>query len=86
MKLTVVQWTAIFSVVLLALVAVHWAMSSAPKPVVTGISTITPVTNATNLSGTNPQTVASQAQGRRDLGNSIPVYYSPSDPTISWLA
>lgn len=86
MKLSVVQWTAILSMVFLLLVAGHWALSSAPKPTITGVSSITPVTNATNLSGTNPQSVSSQEQGRKDLGNSIPVYYSPIDTTIPWLA
>ena len=88
MKLSLVQWIAILGVVFLLLIAAHWAMSDAPKPTISTpiFSPITPITNATNLSGTNPQSVASQEQGRKDLGNSIPVYYSPTDPTISWLS
>lgn len=80
MKLTVVQWTAILGSVFLVLVALHWALSSAPKP--TYVAAIKPSTNATNLTGTPPVVVSDQDSAAKALAQGQAVFFEPVDPTL----
>ena len=81
MKPTTVHWVAILGTVALALVAIHWAMSStAPKP--TYVAAIQPVTNATNLSSVPPVAVSDQDSAAQALNRGQPVYFEPIDPTL----
>jgi hypothetical protein len=75
------QWISILGLLALIAVAVHWAVSSAPKPQLVTTS-IKPFSNATNLSPDPPTPVATQDLGYQAISNGGSVFYEPIDSTL----